>query len=151
MTRLAGAFKNSDALRLKTFELGGQIFRVRIPLTKEMDAIEERINTIDEAEEQRRYDKMVAGLGNIEMEGIVQTDNDVIVDGRSTRDMVRGILKMESRVVEFIKLLVPSEGHSLDNITYEEIDAEWPFTVQLEILAKISEVIAPGYKEERKN
>lgn len=151
MTRLGAAFKSTDSLRLKTFELGGQIFRVRIPLTKEMDAIEERINTIDEAEEQRRYDKMVAGLGNIEMEGIVQTDNDVIVDGRSTHDMVRGILKMENRVVEFIKLLVPSEGHSLDNITYEEIDAEWPFTVQLEILAKISEVIAPGYKEERKN
>lgn len=150
MTRLAGAFKNSDALRLKTFELSGQIFRVRIPLTKEMDAIEERINTIDEAEEQRRYDKMVAGFGSIEMEGVVKTDNDVIVEGRSTRDMVRGILKMENRVVEFIKLLVPADGN-LDDITYEEIDAEWPFTVQLEILAKISEVIAPGYKEERKN
>lgn len=150
MTRLGSAFKNSDALRLKTFELGGQIFRVRIPLTKEMDAIEERINTIDEAEEQRRYDKMVAGFGSIEMEGVVKTDNDVIVEGRSTRDMVRGILKMENRVVEFIKLLVPTDGN-LDDITYEEIDAEWPFTVQLEILAKISEVIAPGYKEERKN
>lgn len=150
MTRLGSAFKNSDALRLKTFELGGQIFRVRIPLTKEMDAIEERINTIDEAEEQRRYDKMVAGFGSIEMEGVVKTDNDVIVEGRSTRDMVRGILKMENRVVEFIKLLVPADGN-LDDITYEEIDAEWPFTVQLEILAKISEVIAPGYKEERKN
>ncbi len=150
MTRLGSAFKNSDALRLKTFELGGQIFRVRIPLTKEMEAIEERINKIDEAEEQRRYEKMVAGFGSIEMEGVVKTDNDVIVEGRSTRDMVRGILKMESRVVEFIKLLVPADG-TLDDITYEEIDAEWPFTVQLEILAKINEAIVPGYKEERKN
>ena len=150
MTRLASAFKNSDSLRLKTFELGGQIFRVRIPLTKEMETIEQRISKIDEAEEQRRYEKMVAGFGDIDIEGIVKTENDVVVEGRSTRDMVRSILQMENRVVEFIKLLVPTDG-TLDDITYEEIDAEWPFTVQLEILAKISEVIAPGYKEERKN
>ena len=150
MTRLGSAFKNSDALRLKTFELGGQIFRVRIPLTKEMEAIEQRIKKIDEAEEQRRYKNMVEGLGNIEMEGVVKTENDVIVEGRSTKDMVRMVLQMENRVVEFIKLLVPTDG-TLDDITYEEIDAEWPFTVQLEILAKINEVIAPGYKEERKN
>lgn len=150
MTRLASAFKNSDSLRLKTFELGGQIFRVRIPLTKEMETIEQRIKSIDEAEEQRRYEKVIEGFGSIELDGIVKTENDVIVEGRSTRDMVRGILQMENRVVEFIKLLVPTDG-TLDDITYEEIDAEWPFTVQLEILAKISEVIAPGYKEERKN
>lgn len=150
MTRLGSAFKNSDALRLKTFELGGQIFRVRIPLTKEMETIEGRIKNIDEAEEQRRYEKMVAGFNEIEIEGVVKTDNDVIVEGRSSREMVRSILQMENRVVEFIKLLVPNEG-TLDDITYEEIDAEWPFTVQLELLAKINEVIAPGYKEERKN
>lgn len=150
MTRLASAFKNSDSLRLKTFELGGQIFRVRIPLTKEMETIEQRISKIDEAEEQRRYEKMVAGFGDIDIEGIVKTENDVVVEGRSTRDMVRSILQMENRVVEFIKLLVPTDG-TLDDITYEEIDAEWPFTVQLEILAKINEVVAPGYKEERKN
>ena len=150
MTRLASAFKNSDSLRLKTFELGGQIFRVRIPLTKEMETIEQRISKIDEAEEQRRYEKMVAGFGDIDIEGIVKTENDVVVEGRSTRDMVRSILQMENRVVEFIKLLVPTDG-TLDDITYEEIDAEWPFTVQLEILAKINESIAPGYKEERKN
>jgi hypothetical protein len=150
MTRLGSAFKNSDALRLKTFELGGQIFRVRIPLTKEMEAIEDRIKKIDEAEEQRRYEKMVAGFKDIEVEGIVKSDEDVVVEGRSTREMVRMVLQMENRVVEFIKLLVPTEG-TLDDITYEEIDAEWPMTVQLEILAKINEAIAPGYKEERKN
>lgn len=150
MTRLGAAFKNSQDLRLKTFELGGQIFRVRIPLSKEMDAIEQRIKEIDEAEENRRYEKMVAGFNDIEIDGVVKVENDIIVEGRSTRDMVRMVLQMENRVVEFVKLLVPHEG-TLDDITYEEIDAEWPTTVQLELLAKINEVIAPGYKEERKN
>jgi hypothetical protein len=150
MTRLGSAFKNSDGLRLKTFELGGQIFRVRIPLTKEMEAIEERIKKVDEAEEQRRYEKMVAGFSEVEIDGVVKTENDLVVDGRSTRDMVRMVLQMENRVVEFIKLLVPVDG-TLDDITYEEIDSEWPMSVQLDLLAKINEVIAPGYKEERKN
>lgn len=150
MTRLGSAFKNTDALRLKTFELGGQIFRVRIPLTKEMEAIEERIKNINADEEQRRYDKMVAGFTDVEIEGVVKTENDLIVDGRSTREMVRMVLQMENRVVEFVKLLVPVDG-TLDDITYEEIDAEWPMSVQLDLLAKINEVISPGYKEERKN
>lgn len=150
MTRLGSTFKNSDGLRLKTFELGGQIFRVRIPLTKEMEAIEERINNIDAEEEQRRFDKMVAGFKDADVEGVDIVDGDVIVDGRSTRDMVRMVLKMENRVVEFIKMLVPVDG-TLDDITYEEIEAEWPMSVQLDILAKINEVISPGYKEERKN
>lgn len=150
MTRLGSAFKNSDGLRLKTFELGGQIFRVRIPLTKEMEAIEENIKKVDEAEEQRRYEKMVAGFSDVEIEGVLKTDNDVVVDGRSTREMVRMVIQMENRVVEFIKLLVPVDGN-LDDITYEEIDEEWPMSVQLDLLAKINEVIAPGYKEERKN
>ena len=150
MTRLGSAFKNSDAMRLKTFELAGQIFRVRIPLTKEMEAIEERIKNINADEEQRRYDKMVAGFTDVEIEGVVKTENDLIVDGRSTREMVRMVLQMENRVVEFVKLLVPVDG-TLDDITYEEIDAEWPMSVQLDLLAKINEVISPGYKEERKN
>lgn len=150
MSRLGSAFKNSDNLRLKTFELGGQIFRVRIPLTKEMEAIEERIKKVDEAEEQRRYEKMVAGFTDIEIDGVVKTENDLVVDGRSTRDMVRMVIQMENRVVEFVKLLVPTDG-SLDDITYDEIDSEWPMSVQLDLLAKINEVIAPGYKEERKN
>ena len=150
MTRLGSAFKNSDGLRLKTFELGGQIFRVRIPLTKEMEAMEQRIDKVDAEEEQRRYEKMVAGFSDATIEGVVKTENDLVVDGRSTREMVRMVLKMENRVVEFIKLLVPVDG-TLDDITYEEIDAEWPMSVQLDLLAKINEVIAPGYREERKN
>ena len=150
MTRLGSTFKNSDSLRLKTFELAGQIFRVRIPLTKEMEAIEARINNIDAEEEQLRFDKMVAGFKEADVEGVEVIDDDVIVDGRSTREMVRMVLKMENRVVEFIKMLVPVEG-TLDDITYEEIESEWPMSVQLDILAKITEVISPGYKEDRKN
>ena len=151
MTRLGAAFKQSENLRIKTFELAGQIFRVRIPLTKEMEAMEERIKEIDQQKFDVRYEKMISGLNkDVETEGVVFTDDDVIIDGRSTKDIVKISLQFESRVVEFIKLLIPMEG-TLDDITYEEIDAEWPMSVQIDLLGKISDVIQPGYKEERKN
>ena len=151
MTRLGAAFKNSQDLRVKTFELAGQLFRVRIPLTKEMEAIQERVNQIDEKEAQKRYEKLVEGFDrSIETEGVVFTENDVVVDGRSTREIVKVGLQFESRVVEFIKLLVPQEG-TLDDLTYDDVDAEWPLSVQIELIGKIADAIQPGYKEERKN
>lgn len=151
MTRLGAAFKNSQDLRVKTFELAGQLFRVRIPLTKEMTALEERVDQIDDEEAEKRYQKLVAGFDrNVETEGVVFTDNDVLVDGRSTRDVVKVGLQFENRVVEFIKLLVPVNG-TLDDLTYEEIDAEWPLSVQIDLIGKIADAIQPGYKEERKN
>jgi hypothetical protein len=84
------------------------------------------------------------------VEGIVITENDVTVDGRSTRELVETTLITENRIVEFIKLLVPEEG-TLDELTYADVDAEWPIQVQLELLAKITEAIQPGYKVSRGN
>ena len=65
-------------------------------------------------------------------------------------DVVVSVLQMENRITEYFKLLIPEEG-TMDDITYEDIDAEWPFSVQVEILTKIGEAIQPGYKESRKN
>lgn len=150
MTKLTSAFGEISNLRTKSFELAGYDFKVRVPLTKELDAMQDRILKIDQAEFQRRFDKMTASFRNDTIEGVVVTDDDVIVEGRSTKELVETILQMENRVVEYIRLLVPVNG-TLDDITYEEIEAEWPTAVQLEILAKISEAIQPGYKDSRKN
>lgn len=150
MTKLTSAFGEISNLRTKSFELAGYNFKIRIPLTKELDAMQERILKFDQAEFQKRFDKMTAPFRTSTIEGVVVTDDDVIVEGRSTKELVETILQMENRVVEYIKLLVPVNG-TLDGITYEEIEAEWPTSVQLEILAKISEAIQPGYKDSRKN
>lgn len=150
MTKLSSIFGSTDNLRVKSFELGGHTFKVRVPLTKELDQINQKINSVDPQESQARFEKMVAGFSD-DIEGVVKTENDVIVDGRSTRELVNTILMMENRLVEFIKLLIPTEGQNLEGLTYQDIDAEWPFSVQLEILEKISNAIQPGYKEERKN
>jgi hypothetical protein len=151
MTRLSSAFGETPNLRTKTFELAGHEFKVRVPLSKELDDMQDRISKIDATEFKIRFDKMTSTFrdGSV-IEGVVVTDDDVIVEGRSTKELVETILQMENRVVEYIKLLVPVNG-TLDEITYADIEAEWPTTVQLEMLARISESIQPGYKDSRKN
>lgn len=151
MTRLGSAFGDPLALRTKTFSLAGQTFKVRVPLTKEVEAAENRIKDIDPIEAEKRYEKLVSGFDKtVQTEKLVFTEDDVIFDGRSTRDLVRSNLEFEGRIVEYFKFLIPIEG-TLDDLTYEEIDAEWPLQVQLDLLAKIAEVISPSYKDERKN
>jgi hypothetical protein len=150
MTKLTSAFGEISNLRTKSFELAGYNFNVRVPLTKELDAMQDRIEKYDQAEYQKRFDKMTASFRTDTIDGVVVTDDDVIVEARSTKELVKTILQMEARMVEYIKLLVPVNG-TLDGITYEDIEAEWPTTVQLEILAKIAEAIQPGYKDSRKN
>jgi len=85
-----------------------------------------------------------------ESEGVEVIEDDVVVDGKSTKDTIISIVQMENKITEYIKLLVPKEG-SLENLTYQEIDEEFTLQTQLEIVEKITEVIQPGYKETRKN
>jgi len=154
MTRLSSALGStyaSDSMRTKTFELAGHTFKVRVPLTREMELIQKRIEIIDEYDYKTRFEKMTASFkDSTALEGVVITDDDVIIESRSTRELVRSIMQMENRTVEYIKLIVP-EHDNLDDITYKDIDEEWPFQVQLEVLNKISEAIQPGYKDSRKN
>lgn len=153
MTRLSSAFGDkyqSQALRTKSFVLGGHTFKVRVPLSKEMEELQERINKVDEAEAKLRFDKMTASFRGELIEGVVISEDDVIVDGRSTKELVNTVLTVEARIVEYIKLLVPEVG-DFNDLTYEEVEAEWPMSVQLELLSCISEAIQPGYKDARKN
>ena len=150
MTRLSSAFGDVSALRIKQFTLGNHTFKVRVPLSSEMEAIQQRINDVDPAKIEAKYVSMSQGFRDNPSEGVTITDDDVIVGERSTREMARTILTLEQRVTEFIRLLVPEKG-SLDDLTYEEIEAEWPLAVQLEMIEHITEAVQPGYKEQRKN
>ena len=116
-----------------------------------MEDIQSRIENIDQADAQTRFEKMTATFRDSNaIEGVVVTDEDVVVEGRSTRELVKSIIQMETRTLEYMKLLVPDVG-DFDNLTYADIDEEFPLPVQLEILSKIAETIQPGYKDSRKN
>lgn len=150
MTKLASALKIKDTIRVKSFELAGHTFKVKVPLNKELEEIVKRIVDIPQELIDARLKKMTENLTSEPIEGIEVKDGDVIVEGKSTKDTVIAVLQMERRIVEYIKLLVPESG-SLENITYEEIEEEFPLQVQLELMEKITEAIQPGYKDARKN
>jgi hypothetical protein len=150
MTRLGKALKLTDAVRTKTFDLAGHTFKVKVPLNAELEAANKRIYDVPEDVVKARLEKMTSTLRTEKIEGVEVLDDDVIVEGKSVKETVVGVLHMERRVVEYMKFLVPETG-DLENITYEEIEAEFPLQVQFELLEAITNAIQPGYKDARKN
>ncbi|NBV95690.1 MAG: hypothetical protein EBR90_02725 [Actinobacteria bacterium] len=144
---------NQQILRTRAFVLGGQNFKVRVPLASEMEVINKRIS---EADITKKTEELINPLlekkGTLESESIVYLDDDVLVDGRSVKDLAKMTAQTEQRILEMVKLLVPEvDNANMEELTYQEINDEFPFPVQLELMKKIAEVISPGYEETRKN
>lgn len=150
MGKLSSALKIKDTLRVKSFELGNHTFKVRVPLNKELEEITDRIINIPEDVVNARLKKMTDTLTKDPIEGVEVKDGDVFVEGKSTKETVITVLQMERKITEYIKLLVPETG-SLEDITYAEVEEEFPLQIQLELLQKIVESIQPGYTDARKN
>ena len=160
MTKLGSAFgekyqaKRKDLLT-RTFVLNGHTFKVRIPLVAESDAIYKKVSEPDEETVEKIYQEITAPLRQFESsqtEEFQFTDNDILVDGRSMREAAKNKAITEARITEFFKLLVPEmEGATLDDLTYADIEEEFPISVQMLIVEKIGEVISPTYREARGN
>ena len=155
MTRLSSALGTGAEFRIKKFELGGHAFRVRVPLVSESDAMHSRIIKPDSAAIDKIYAELTKSLDEfktLKNEELVFTENDVVVSGRSMREAATNKAMMEARITEMVRLLQTDDAaNNLDDITYAEIELEWPLSVQLALVEKISEVISPGYKEIRGN
>ena len=156
MTKLASAFgekyqQSAINIRTKSFELGGHTFKVRIPLSKEIDEMNERIETCSEDAVKERFDKIAIPFKDrTDMEGVVFVDGDILVNDRSCQELAKSALQVEQRVIEYFKLLVVENG-DLNDLAYTDIEIEFPFPIQVELVAKITEAIQPGYKDARKN
>jgi hypothetical protein len=160
MTKFASAFgekyqANKKNLLIRSFELGGHTFKVRIPLVSESELIYKKVSEPDEETVEKLYVEITASLRQFEAtqtEDFKFTDNDVLVDGRSMREAAKNKAITEARITEFFKLLVPElEGASLEDLTYQDIEQEFPTSVQMQIVEKIGEVISPTYREARGN
>ena len=163
MTRLSSAFgANYEKVRreivTRKFELGGFTFKVRVPLVAESDEIYNRISNPDEAQIEAIYQTLITPLLKYKDDpeaaetGFAFLENDVLVQGKSLRDAAKNKAMTEARIVEYIRLLVPENPeNTLADITYADIEAEWPLNVQLALCEKIGEVISPTYKEVRGN
>jgi hypothetical protein len=152
---ILGNEKKLKDIRIKKFELGGHTFRVRVPLISESDAIYAKVINPSEEKIVAIYEQLTSSLMQFkdkESEEFQFTDDDVIVNGRSMREAAKNKAMIETRVVEYIKLLVPeSEDQTLDDITYKDIEEEFPLSVQMSLVKAIGEAISPTYEESRGN
>lgn len=152
--KLSGALNiNQNAIRVRTFQLGGQDFKVRIPLASEMEAINKAVEAVDW---KPKFEELAGPLKKEkkELQGdiIEFKGDDVFVEGKSVKELAMLSAKNEERITQMVRLLVPAdEAFDMASISYADINAEWPFSVQMDLMKKIVEVISPGYEETRKN
>lgn len=159
MSNLAGAFSiNADQIRIRHFEYGGQPFKVRIPLAKEAEEMFKRVDNPPQDLIDKKFKELSQSLFDKKDEIIesgadikFKEDGDVIVGGKSLKDMAKSQASGEIRILESIKLLVPTNGANLNDITYADVEAEFPLPIQLSLVKKIAEVVSPSYDDIRKN
>ena len=158
MTKLKSKFGlNIDKIRTREFEYHGQKFKVRVPLSKEAEEIYRRADNPSEEAINTRYDEIskefIKKRKELEdSDGAIKfTDNDIVVGETSLRELARTQVAGEIRIVESFKLLIPTDGTDLGDITYDEINEEFPLPIQLTLVKMITEVISPNYEEVRKN
>ena len=160
MTKFSSAFgdkyqANKKNLLTRSFELGGHTFKVRIPLVAESEAIYKKVSEPNDDLIEQTYIEITKPLRQFETnqtEEFKFTDDDILIEGRSMREAAKNKAITEARITEFFKLLVPElEGTSLEDLTYTDIQDEFPVSIQMMIVEKIGEVISPTYREARGN
>ena len=139
--------ENRLAVLTRTFDLGGHTFKVKVPSVQEIEAIYNYYKNPNEEEVEKAYQVLVKDLKTVE--GIVEKDNDIVIEDRSMRETARNKHILQYRITEYIKFLIGENGETLNHITYEDVESEFPLAIQLTLVEKINEVISPEYKEVR--
>lgn len=157
MSKLASALgskyeANRISVLTRQFELGNHVFKVRVPSAGEIEKIYDYYKNPDQDDVQKNYEEMTKALVELKdsADDTVQyLDNDIVVDGRSMKEAAKNKTVLQYRITEYIKLLITESGESLDSLEYSDVEDEFPLAIQIQIVDKINEVIAPDYKEIR--
>ena len=146
---------NKDTLRIRTFDMGGHTFKVKVPLTAEYESMLENIKIIDDNKVNQYYDDLSKEFINNKsefekQEDVEFTDNDILLKGTSLRETAKNKAILENRILSLIKLIMPEEeGFDMSTITYDMVEELFPFSVQIQLIEEISLVISPSYKTVR--
>jgi hypothetical protein len=139
--------ENRLSVLTRSFELGDHTFKVRVPSVQEIEAIYNYFKNPNEEKVELEYQRMLKEFDGLkEKEGVEIKDNDMVIDGRSMRETAKNKHILQHRIIEYIKFLIPETG-SLEDITYQDVETEFPLSVQMTLVEKINEVISPEYKD----
>jgi hypothetical protein len=133
----------------RKYELCGHTFKVKVPSVAQIESIYNYFKTPDDAVTESIYQDLIKDIKDVESDTIQKKDDDIILEGRSMREAAKNKNVLQYRIVEYFKFLVGENNESLQDITYVDIEIEFPFAIQLNIVEKINEVISPDYKEIR--
>ena len=139
MSKLASALgkkyeENRLSVLTRQFELGGHTFKVRVPSVNEIEAIYNYFKNPNEVEVENTYQEMIKFIDLKDgQEGVEIKDNDIVIEGKSIRESAKNKHVLQYRITEYIKFLVPETG-SLEDITYADVEAEFPLAIQLTLV-----------------
>ena len=144
--------ENQEMLRVRSFEMNGHTFKVKVPTTLEYEAINENIKIADDELVEKYYQELskpfIDKKEEFKKESDIQyKDNDIVIKDRSMRETAINKFITEKRITEMFKLIVPEQtDFDMNTITYSMIEELFPFSIQLEIIEGITNTISPGYK-----
>ena len=142
MNQFANAFgakfvENKDLLRIRSFELGGHTFKVKVPLTAEIEAMYERLKVVDEATVEKYYQEISKDF----------QDQEKLIKDKSLKETAKNKLITENRITEFVRLMVPeNKEFDMSEVKYSDIEELFPFAIQLELIEHIGNCISPNYQ-----
>jgi hypothetical protein len=158
--------KNEIQIKKITVDLGEVKFdlKVKVPLKKEMEQINARILSPSKEKVEAAFERVAGPMRQTLQEGgedfikalnetkqsFTMTDDDLIVDGTSLRQLAHYQAIEEARVEEYFHLLISEIGEPV-NESFEQISAEFPEFAIKEIVQTIQATISPDYKSAKKN
>jgi hypothetical protein len=119
---------NLLSLRIRSFDFGGNTFRVLMPLTAELDALMKKINS----PEQAIKDLIAAQEAGKDSETLDKAS------------------KTAAYIVEAWGLLCNEAGERVQT-NYEELQECIPFAIQVEVAKRVIDLLQPNWSDERKN
>ena len=147
--------ESKDQLRIRTFDFQGVTFKIKVPLTVESDLMFEKNKIIDETMVQKFYDEMAKEfIDNKEKYAnepdIVYESDNIIVKGISLKETAKNKVLTQNRITSLFQLIVPEDSNfDMSSITYQDIDENFPFNIQIELMEEIAKVIAPSYTQNK--
>jgi hypothetical protein len=161
-----GMVRDQAKIKKIDIDLGEVKFslKVRIPLKHEMEAITEMIANPDPEKVNSIFENLTKSIKqaiedggddflkvlNNDKETIKVTDDDIVIDGTSTKQVANMTAIWETQVEQYFRLL-QSETNEEVNESYQQISEEFPEQVIREIVTAIDGVIRPDYKTAKKN
>lgn len=157
-----------DEIQIKkiSIDLGEVKFdlKMKVPLKREMEEINAKVLSPTKEKIDEVFERLSAPMRKTLEEGgeefikalneskqkITVTEDDIIVDGTSLRQVAQYQAIEETRIEEYFHLLISETGEPIDE-SFEQISAEFPDFAIKEIVQSIQATISPDYKSAKKN